>query len=153
MDFHSKAAQIVLTARVWAHKLDGAQVFDQRKIIRWTVAAVFCFTCVIMWADENSSFVANPVDYGSKFQEQFVVLLFSAAVTIVGTAVVYYGTFAIIVLTSMGPVTCRNMVLEKFAQAGNWAAALELAHRFAVDPVQRNYWENKARQLGYNDRR
>lgn len=150
MAFHDRAARLVLTSRVWATKLDKANVFNGQRLYWWSVGAVCVFTFAALWLDQSVSFVSNPFAYGTRFQVQFMSALLPVVVALAASALVYHGCYALLVLASMGPVTCANGLLERVANDGNWAAALELAERFRTDPIQRNFWECKARELGYD---
>lgn len=151
MDFHRNTAGIILTARVWTTKMSQTKVFDTQRIFWGAVGIVFIFTCGAMWADDDISFVSNPIAFGTQFQEAFVGMLMSAMVMILLAGLIYFGFFALVGLTGMGPVTCRNTDLEDFARRGNWAAAIELADRFRQDPLQRNFWKSRAKELGHEE--
>ena len=65
---------------------------------------------------------------------------------------IFYGMKTLVDLTAMAPILCSDEALERYAEAGNGAAAGELAERLSADPVQRNFWQKKALKLGYNPR-
>ncbi|MGD1885040.1 MAG: hypothetical protein ACFB11_22525 [Paracoccaceae bacterium] len=150
MVFHDRAARLTLTARVWVHKLDKAKVFNGRGLYWWSTGAVFVFTFVTLWIDQSVSITENPIAYGTRFQAEFIDTLLAMVVALALSALVYHGGYAILVLTSWGTITCPNDLLERVVEDGNWAAALELAERFRTDPIQCNFWERKARELGYD---
>ena len=151
-NIHTKLTRTFLVARLWSARLNQAQIFVVRKLAMWCVVITFIATFVGMWLDESTSFLDNPISYGTTFQVTFYREFSGALVMVLICGAIFYGMKTLVDLTAMAPILCSDEALERYAEAGNGAAAGELAERLSADPVQRNFWQKKALKLGYNPR-